>query len=137
MRIILATPIYPPDAGGPATYTVELAERIRAEHHVVIVAYTDNIEGVPSTHLIGVSKKYPLPFRLIKYYFVLLREAKQSDLIYVQNAVAAGLPAVLVGRWAKRPVVLKFVGDEAWERATQNRKTQKQLEDFLIILQKE
>lgn len=131
MRIILATPIYPPDAGGPATYTVELATRLRGTHHVVVVAYTDNTAGVPSTHLIDVSKKYPLPLRLFNYYRALVREAKQSDLIYVQNAVAAGLPAVLAGKRTGKPVILKFVGDEAWERATQSKRTSKQLEAFL------
>ncbi len=130
MRIILATPIYPPEVGGPATYVVELAERLRGSDHVVIVAYTDNLQPVSSTHLIAVSKKHLLPVRLVKYFFALLREAKQSDLIYVQNAVAAGLPAALVGMWLKKPVILKFVGDEAWERASQAHKTTKQLEEF-------
>jgi glycosyltransferase involved in cell wall biosynthesis len=130
MRVILATPIYPPEVGGPVTYIVELAQRLRGNHHIVVVAYTDSLEPIPHTHLIAVSKKNMLPVRLYRYFFTLLREARQSDVIYVQNAVATGLPAVLVGWWLKKPVILKFVGDEAWERATQAGKTKKQLEDF-------
>jgi glycosyltransferase involved in cell wall biosynthesis len=38
---------------------------------------------------------------------------------------------VLAGKRARKPVVLKFVGDEAWERATQSGQTTKQLEAFL------
>jgi glycosyltransferase involved in cell wall biosynthesis len=132
MRLILATPIYPPEVGGPATYTVELAERLRGMHEVVIVAYADDAQAVPSTTLIQVSKKQSLPMRLFKYYRILLKEASKADLIYVQNAVAAGLPAVLVGMRLKKPVILKFVGDEAWERATQAGKTKKLLEEFYI-----
>ena len=131
MRIVLATPVYPPEVGGPATYTVEFAKRLRGEHHIVIVAYTDEGTPVPHTHLISVSKRQFLPIRLIKFYFALLREARQSDIIYVQNAVAAGLPAMLVGRRLRKPVILKFVGDEAWERARQARKTNKTLAQFL------
>jgi glycosyltransferase involved in cell wall biosynthesis len=130
MRVIFATPIYPPEVGGPATYTVDLAERMRGEHHITIVAYADGAEPVPSTHLVSISKKQTLPIRLVRFYEALLREAKQADLIYAQNAVAAGLPAVLVGRRLNKPVILKFVGDEAWERAAQAGKTKKQLEDF-------
>lgn len=129
MRIVLATPIYPPEVGGPATYTVEIAERLRAGHDVVVVAYSD-VEPTASTHLIAVSKKRSLLTRLFTFYRALMREATQADLIYVQNAVAAGLPAVLVGRKLSKPVILKFVGDEAWERATQAGRTKKQLEDF-------
>jgi glycosyltransferase involved in cell wall biosynthesis len=103
---------------------------MRGEHHISIVAYTDRAEPVPGTHLISISKKQMLPVRLFKFYRDLLREARQADVIYVQNAVAAGLPAVLAGRKLKKPVILKFVGDEAWERATQAGKTKKQLEDF-------
>jgi glycosyltransferase involved in cell wall biosynthesis len=130
MRIILATPVYPPEVGGPATYTVELAERLRGQHEVVIVAYADNAQAVPSTNLIAISKQLSLLTRLWRYYRVLKREAKKADLIYVQNAVASGLPAVWAGKKRKKPVILKFVGDEAWERATQAGQTTKQLEEF-------
>jgi glycosyltransferase involved in cell wall biosynthesis len=60
-----------------------------------------------------------------------MREAKKADVIYAQNAVAAGLPAVIAGVLLRKPVVIKFVGDEAWERATQHRATSQQLEAFL------
>ncbi len=131
MRILLATPIYPPEAGGPATYTKELAHKLSEEHDITIVAYADEPEHVRDTRLVVVSKKTFLPIRLALYFYILLREAKEADVIYVQNAVASGLPAVLVGKLRHIPVVLKFVGDEAWERATQAGRTRKSLDEFL------
>lgn len=131
MRIVLATPLYPPEIGGPATYTKELAERLRGKHEVVIVAYASTSERISGTTLHTVSKRRPLPIRLLKYFFTLFKAAKGADVIYVQNAMAAGLPAILVGKMRGIPVVLKFVGDEAWERASQERKTKKRLEEFL------
>ncbi len=131
MRIILATPIYPPEIGGPATYTSELGERLGESHDITIVAYADEPEHVRATRLVVVSKKIFLPLRLWMYFYILFREAKNTDVIYVQNAVAAGLPAALVGLLRKKPVVLKFVGDEAWERATAAKKTNKTLDAFL------
>ena len=53
------------------------------------------------------------------------------DVIYVQNAMAAGLPVMLASMFSGTPFALKFVGDEAWERATQLRLTKKRLEEFL------
>ncbi|MBI5405876.1 glycosyltransferase family 4 protein [Candidatus Kaiserbacteria bacterium] len=131
MKIILATPIYPPEIGGPATYTKELALRLRGDHEIVIVAYATTSERVEGTTLITASKRRPLPLRLLKYMILLFKAARDADVIYVQNAVASGFPAAVVGLLLRKPVVLKFVGDEAWERATQLRETRKQLEDFL------
>ena len=41
MKIVLATPIYPPEIGGPATYTKELCERLgtRWQHKTRPVKY--------------------------------------------------------------------------------------------------
>ena len=131
VKIILATPVYPPEIGGPATYTKELAQRLRDKHEIVIVAYASTSEIIDGTTLFVAIKRRPLPLRIFKFTFDLFRASRNADVIYVQNAVAAGLPAVLVGMIRKIPVVLKFVGDEAWERASQNGKTEKRLEEFL------
>ncbi|MFZ3044224.1 MAG: hypothetical protein WA058_03935, partial [Minisyncoccia bacterium] len=67
MKIILATPVYPPEIGGPATYTKELATRLRGEHEIVIVAYASTSEILSGTTLYVASKRRPLPLRLLKY----------------------------------------------------------------------
>ncbi len=131
MRILIATPIYPPEIGGPATYVKELCDRLGQTHDITVVTYTDEGEVFQHTRLISVSKEWPLPVRLVIYFIKLLRIAKGSDVIYVQNAMASGLPVALVSKITKIPFVLKFVGDEAWERATQNNLTTKNLQDFL------
>lgn len=131
MRLILATPLIPPEIGGPATYIKELCERLGKDYDITVVAYASTAEPIQGVALHTVSKNRPLPLRLLKYFFVLLREAKNADMIYVQNAAASGLPAVLVGGLLRKPVVIKFVGDEAWERASLARKTSLRLEEFL------
>src|SRR6185503_3676248 len=131
MRIVLATPLYPPEIGGPATYTKELATRLAKAEQITVVALADKAEVVEGVKLVLVAKSQGLLSRLAQFFFALLREGSRAQLIYVQNAVAAGLPAALAGMLLKKPVVLKFVGDEAWERATQAGKTQKSLADFL------
>ncbi len=131
MKIIIATPIYPPEIGGPATYTKELCERLHNEHQITVIAYTDVREAFSGTKLISISKQRPLFIRLIKYFLAVWKASQDADLIYVQNAMAAGLPVALVSIFRGVPFVLKFVGDEAWERATQHRLTEKRLEEFL------
>ena len=132
VKITLATPLYPPEIGGPATYTKELAIRLKDAHALTIVAYASGAaEPIAGVTLFAIDKRRPLLIRFMNYFLILYRAAKGTDVIYVQNAVAAGLPAVLVGILRNIPVVLKFVGDEAWERASQERRTKKRLEEFL------
>jgi glycosyltransferase involved in cell wall biosynthesis len=131
MKIALATPLYPPEIGGPATYIKELSERLRDDHEITIIAYATTSERIPGTKLVTVSKRRPLPIRLLKFTWELFKVARHTDVIYVQNAVAAGFPAALVHLVTRVPVVLKFVGDESWERATQLKQTTKRLEEFL------
>lgn len=131
MRIVLATPIFPPETGGPATYTRELAERLKQAHEITVVTYADAPEAMAGVKMVAISKEKPLLSRLAAYFFALRSESKKADIIYVQNAVAAGLPAALVGMVTGKPVVLKFVGDEAWERATQVGLIKKPLDEFL------
>ena len=73
MRIVLATPVYPPEIGGPATYTKELALRLRDEHEIIIVAYASTSEIIPGTTLFIASKRRPLPLRFFKYTVDLFR----------------------------------------------------------------
>ena len=131
MKIVIATPIYPPEIGGPATYTKELCRHISKNYDVTVVAYTDSYEAFPNTKLVSVSKHRSLPVRLIKYFLAVWKVSRNADLIYVQNAMAAGLPVALVSILRGIPFILKFVGDEAWERATQHHLTEKRLEEFL------
>ena len=127
MRVILATPQYPPEVGGPATYTTELVTRLRGAHEVFVVTFADDVQPLSGAQFFIISKRQPLPVRLVKYFFALLRVARGADIIYAQNAMAAGFPAMLVGKLLRKPVILKFVGDEAWERASQQRRTTKKL----------
>lgn len=131
MKIIIATPIYPPEIGGPATYTKELCERLSGIHEITVVTYTNSAEAFHGTRLVPVGKGRPLLVRLILFFLKLLRASKGAYVIYVQNAMAAGLPVALVHILTGIPFVLKFVGDEAWERATQHKLTTKSLEEFL------
>ncbi len=132
MKLLIATPIYPPEIGGPATYTKELCHKLAGTHDITVITYTNSAEAFPGTHLIPVGKGRPMLLRLAVFFVKLLQVARDHDVIYVQNAMAAGLPVALTSMLTGVPFVLKFVGDEAWERATQHKLTNKRLEEFLL-----
>ncbi len=131
MKIVLATPLYPPELASPAGYVKDISLLLATRHEVTVVAYGTMGEKVPGVTLVGVNKKNRLLVRLFYYTVALYRATHKADIIYTQNGIAASLPAIIVGRLRKIPVVLRFVEDEAWRRATKQHLTDQSFEKFL------
>ena len=126
MRILIATGIFEPESGGPATYTPQLATRlVAAGHEVTVITYSDTARPATDT-------KYP--FKLIrvvrgnkvvnriKFFFAVLKHARGRDVIYTLDWFAAGLPVALAARLLGKSYIVRIGGDYLWE--------QKYLESF-------
>lgn len=112
MKIILATPIYPPDVGGPAEYVKKLAEELRARGvKIDILSYG---EGTSGESLWFVGRKFI--FRHFAYFFKLLWLARKADIVYAFDPMAVGLPAYLVSKIRGVKFVMRLGGDYLWER---------------------
>lgn len=131
MKIIIATPLYPPDIAEPAPYVKELAKNLRHKHDITVVAYANNPEKISRVKIVAVSKRDWLPVRLIKYTLALYKASKGTDVIYVQNGPSVDFPAIIVGKITGINVIIRFSHDKAWERAVQLRLTDKNQEEFL------
>lgn len=114
MRVIIATGIFPPDVGGPATHTFQLAGELRNRgHQVVVVSLTDGPRTVSEDGVVRYPRRWPWPVRTGASAGWLVRHRREYDIVY---ASGLDLAAVAGARLARRPVVLKVVGDPAWER---------------------
>lgn len=118
MRVILATGIYPPEIGGPATYVRELAKAMRAKGaQVRIIAYGD---GYPEDEKDGVTRvsRSGGPFLRYRRYARALRDLSDGvDVIEAFSSVSVGVPLWLAHlRGPKK--ILRLGGDFLWERAT-------------------
>ncbi len=135
MKILISTPIFPPQIGGPATYTVEVSRRLQEKGHKIrIVAFTDERPQVENLKVIPVRIRYPILgtfLRQTKLFSTLLSAAKGMDLIYLQDPMVVGVASLLVGKLVGKPLVLKFVGDSVWEKEYGLRRTDEYLDDFL------
>ena len=134
MKIIIAAEIFPPDIGGPATYSKDLAEElVKAGWLVNLICYSDKIE-----------KDDDLPFkvtrilrgqstakRYIQYFWHLLKLVNSGcDVIYAMGPVSSGLPAMIVGFLFSKKVFVKVVGDYAWEQARNLKQTDLGIDEF-------
>lgn len=117
MKIILATGIFPPDIGGPATYVERLATELHQQgFDVKVITYTDHKGQNYRFKVVRISRKYPMGLRHFIYFLNLLKLAKSCDVIYAQNVTSAGLPSLLTAKLLRKRLILKIVGDAAWER---------------------
>lgn len=114
MRVALLTGIYPPDIGGPATHAADLAAELRARDHGVVVVSLreshsdgDDAEGVFFPREIHWARR---TLRIVRWLY---RQRRRYDIIY---ATGLHLEAVIGGALARRPRVVKIVGDPVWER---------------------
>lgn len=117
MKLVLATPLYPPDVAEPAPYVKELAARLQETDDVTVIAYGHLPETVTGVRIVTVSKRRPLPIRLIAFTFALLRAARKADILYVQNGPSVELPAALVSLFARAPLIVRIGDKPAHERA--------------------
>jgi len=119
MKVVIATPLFPPEPGGPATYASILMELFVRE-------------GIDAT-LVKFSDVRPLPkaFRHLAYLWKVFKEAKKADAILVLDPVSTGFPAVLASKLSGKPCVVKVVGDYAWEQGTQRYGITAPLDEFV------
>jgi glycosyltransferase involved in cell wall biosynthesis len=119
MRVLLATSIFPPDIGGPATHTTLLASALIARGLDVTVftlsdATGDTTTAVPYS-VVRLRRRMWKPLRWIRTVGQLVRLARRADVVFV-NGLA--MEAALAKCVTQKPIVLRVPGDLAWERAS-------------------
>jgi len=120
MRILIASDIFPPESGGPATYVVSLADALlEAGHEVKIVTLNERADISQTKAPVFVSTAKGKLRRYFRYTDVLVTQAKHADVIYAMGPVNAGLPAFIAAKIMRTPLVVKVVGDYAWEQGIQ------------------
>lgn len=118
MRIFIATGIYPPDIGGPATY-VKLLEDKLPQKGIFVAVYS-----------FGEVRRYPKVVRHLMYFLGVLKRGRGTDMIFAQDPVSVGFPAMLAAGMLRKKFILRLGGDYAWEQAVQRYHTHDNLDEF-------
>ncbi|MFA5942663.1 MAG: glycosyltransferase family 4 protein [Candidatus Paceibacterota bacterium] len=104
--------------GGPATYSKLLGERLPSYgYEIKVVSFGDVL-------------KYPKIIRHFIYFFKVLYHGFGAEIIYAQDPVSVGLPALLASKMLFKRFFLKIVGDYAWEQGSQRSGVSKLLDEF-------
>ncbi len=104
MHILIATPLLPPESGGPATYAIGLRDSFSKLGHAVDVVAFREVRHLP-----------PI-IRHMMYGWKIFWRARSVDVVIVLDTVSVALPAVLAARLSRKPVIIRTGGDFVWER---------------------
>jgi glycosyltransferase involved in cell wall biosynthesis len=103
LNILLATPLYPPQIGGPALYAKNLSGQfIKKGHNVSVLVFSDYMW-------------LPVGIRHVFYLASLFKHSFRSDIIFALDQFTEGA-AVLVSLVLRKPVVYRLEGDFLWEK---------------------
>ena len=103
MKILITTPLYPPDIGGPAQYAFNLEQEFqKLGHKVRVIKFSD-------------VKHWPSGIRHFLYFFKLLPAMFWADWCLILDTFSVGLPAVVAGRLLGKKTIIRTGGDFLWE----------------------
>lgn len=119
MKLLIATPLYPPEPGGPATYSHTLERGLPGKGFTVTVLPFNMVQHLPK----GV--------RHLRYLLHVLALGRRADIILALDPVSVGLPARIAAGLLRKPFVVKVVGDYAWEQGRQRHGVWLPLDEFV------
>ncbi|MEM1448978.1 MAG: glycosyltransferase family 4 protein [Planctomycetota bacterium] len=116
MRVLITSPVFPPDLGGPAVYVPSLGRfLVERGHDVHVVAFCSDPKPAGYPFRVTAISRGSLPVRYLRAFFAVLRAAKDADVVYVQEHLA--LLHVLAAKLRRKPVVIRIMVDGSWEIA--------------------
>jgi glycosyltransferase involved in cell wall biosynthesis len=133
MEILITTGIFPPDIGGPATYVPTIAKALAERGHQVTVLTTsepENLQWDDSIYpflVFRINRRQKIWLRSLKCIAEILRLGRTVNVIYANGIY---FETAIANKFLQKPLVMKIVGDEAWERSVRRGWTKDNFEDF-------
>lgn len=124
MKVTVATGLYPPEIGGPATYVRMLEETLSDKVDLSVVPF-------------GWVRHYPKGIRHFVYTWKLWQASIDADIVYALDPVSVGLPAKCVARLRGVPLMLRLGGDYAWEQGRLRYGVTLTLDEFVAASEKQ
>ena len=133
-KILIATGIYPPDVGGPATLLSGLPKALRERgFEVKVITYSDVLpspEERASGLVFRILRRQSSFSRYAKYFWRMWWLAHWADLVYATDLYSVGSFARLIKKLTGKKYILRFAGDSAWETAVAKGWTEDYIVDF-------
>lgn len=130
---LITTGIFPPDIGGPATYVPTIAKSLTERGWYVTVLTTSepgNLrwdDRIYPFQVFRINRRQKFVLRALRCVAEILRLGRVMDVIYANGIY---FETAIANKFLRKPLVMKIVGDEAWERSIRKGWTKDNFEDF-------
>lgn len=122
MKILIATPLFSPDVGGPAQYAFNLEKEWQSDgHNVKLVKFSD-VRNLPS----GI--------RHFAYFFKVLAQLVNTDFVLILDTLSVALPTILAAKIFRKKVIIRVGGDFLWEKYVEQTPEVVRLSEFYTKL---
>ncbi len=118
MKILIATGIYPPEVGGPATYSALMKKELPK--------YGLQVDVLPFREV----RHLPKVIRHFMFFCKVIYLGRKVDLLYAQDPLSVGFPTMLASKFLRKPFMVRIAGDYAWEQSTQRFGVADGIDDF-------
>ena len=130
MNILITVGIFPPDIGGPASFVPKISNfLVENGHNVKIICLSEvgNNHIEDNLDVIRIRRSNSLPIRWLKTIYQIVKNGRNSDLIFVNGL---GVESTIAALILKKKLIRKIVGDPVWERAYNQKKTSESFDEF-------
>lgn len=119
MRLCVVSGTFHPEPGGPPTFLYHLLPELQQRgYEIEVVTYGE--PDAPTNYpykVTRISRRQSIPTRLLALARQIWRAGRQADAFFVSDY---GFPVAVVNLLLRKPILLKNVGDFAWEFSTRH-----------------
>jgi len=126
VRVVVVSGIWPPDPGGPASHAPALADFLAERGHTVEVVTTADAPPARRSYQVAWTPRRS-PLRHARAALLIRSAARRAEVVYATSMIRR---AAIGAHLARRPLVVKLVSDEVFERATRSGRYSGTLDEF-------
>jgi len=131
VRVLIVTPSFPPNVGGPASYSWELLSRWPPKVSTTVASFGSPISSKIDPRIILISTSGGVFVRQLRLFWACLIKGKDVDVFFLQEPAVVGLTALITARILGKKVVTKYFGDPVWEDGQRHLVEKRSLPEFL------
>lgn len=117
MKILITTPLYPPEIAEIAVYSKTLAEKLSINHKITLLAYANHPLKAQGFSFIYVLKNKNFFTRIFLFFKALIKNINNQEILFLQSGISASLPAFLIAKIKNKKIVFRYFEDEPEKRA--------------------
>ncbi len=114
MKILISTPLFPPENHYPANFSKDFAAHLqKMGHDIVVTTFSNFPEKVEYVKIVHVRKDKNIFLRMVLFFYQMIKHVGKQEVVVLKQAGFSSFLTVLVAKVFRIKVILKMKEDEA------------------------